>query len=250
MTAADRKLREAAYFRAIGDAGLLHAATKPWTDPDCAQYLQELGSVLALCPPPPGRLLDIGCGAGWTSALFAQRGYQVDGIDLSPEAIAFAIQYHHQAGVQFQVHDFDDPIGNPASYDIAVFFDSLHHSVDEVNPLRLAFDALRPGGVCIVCEPGKGHADAVTSRDAMSGHGVTERDMTPPMVVAAASKVGFTGAEVFPHPQRFIAPAYRLRNPNGSTKQWLLRRPGIAALRAWYAATLERRRWGLVKLTK
>ncbi|MGA2838052.1 MAG: class I SAM-dependent methyltransferase [Acidimicrobiales bacterium] len=250
MTAADRKLREAAYFREIGDAGVLHAATKPWTDPDCAQYLQELGSVLALFPPPPGRLLDIGCGAGWTSALFAQRGYQVDGIDLSPEAIAFAGRFHDQPGLHFEVQDFDDPVRNPASYDIAVFFDSLHHSVDEIHPLRLAFEALRPGGVCIVCEPGKGHADAETSREAVAGHGVTERDMTPPMVAAAARKVGFGDVEVFPHPQRFIVPVYRSRNANGSTRQRLLRRPSIAALRAWYAASLERRHWGLVKLTK
>ena len=250
MTSADRKLREAAYFREIGETGLVHAGTKPWSDPECARYLQELGSVLALCPPPPGRLLDIGCGAGWTSAIFAQRGYAVRGIDLSPEAIAFAGRHHGAGGATFSVHDFDDPFDDPGSYDVAVFFDSLHHSIDERHPLGLAFDALRPGGVCVVCEPGRGHADADTSLAATAGHGVTERDMTPRMVRAAAQSVGFRHVEVYPHPQRFIVPAYRPRGDPRTPRQRLLRMPGVVAARALYAATLERRHWGLVRLTR
>jgi SAM-dependent methyltransferase len=250
MTPADRKLREAAYFREIGETGLLHAGTKPWSDPECAQYLQELGSVLALCPHPPARLLDIGCGAGWTSAIFAQRGYSVHGIDLSPEAIAFAEERHGESGATFSVHDFDDPLADAGTYDLAIFFDALHHSVDETHPLRLAFEALRPGGVCVICEPGKGHANASTSQAAMSDHGVTERDMTPKMVRAAAQTVGFRHVEVYPHPQRFIVPAYRPRGGVLTPKQRLLRMPAVAALRALYAASLERRHWGLVRLTK
>ena len=250
MTSVDRKLREAAYFREIGEAGLIHAATKPWSDPECAQYLQEIGSVLALCPPPPKRLLDIGCGAGWTSAMFSRRGYSVHGIDLSPEAIAFATQQHGTSGATFSVQDFDDPIDDPQSYDVAVFFDALHHSVDELHPLKLAFDALRPGGVCVICEPGKGHAGASTSRAAMSDHGVTERDMTPQMVRTAAQSLGFRHIEVYPHPQRFIVPAYRPRGEALTARQRILRMPTVAAIRAFYAASLERRHWGLVRLTK
>ncbi len=250
MTAADRKLTEAAYFRQIGEAGLIHAATKPWSDPECAQYLQEIGSVLALCPAPPGRLLDIGCGAGWTSALFAQRGYHVHGVDLAPEAIAFAKEFHHQNGLTFDVRDFDEPCPDPGTYDVAVFFDSLHHSSDEGPPLQFAFDALRPGGLCVVCEPGRGHAAAVTSREAMDSYGVTERDMTPSMVVEAGRAAGFRSSAVYPHPQRFIVPAYRPRSEAQSARQRILRMPIVASIRAFYAASIERRHWGLVVLTK
>ena len=246
----DRKQQEAAYFRRIGEEGLAHAAGKPWSDAAAPQYLQELGAVLAVCPPPPGRLLDIGCGAGWTSAMFARRGYDVRGIDLAPEAVEFARGFHDLPSLTFDVHDFDSPFGVDDRFDVAVFFDSLHHATDEVLPLRLAFDALRPGGVCVVCEPGRGHAAADNTRDVQAAHGVTERDMTPAMVAAAARSVGFAGVEVYPHPQRFVVPAYRPRGEARTLRQRVLRTPVVAALRAGYAASLERRAWGLVVLTR
>jgi len=250
MKSADPKEIEASYFRDIGIEGLLHAANKPWSDPQCGAYLQELGPVFSLCPTPPGNLLDIGCGAGWTSALFAARGYQVTGIDLSPEAIGFARERHGQPSLHFEVHDFDTPFDNHSQFDVAVFFDALHHSVDESCPLRLAFEALRPGGVCVVCEPGRGHAVAESSRKAMESHGVTERDMTPTMIIGAARQAGFRSFEVYPHPQRFAVPAYRDRPTGGWSKQRILSVPIVAAARAFYAATIERRSWGLVRLVK
>ena len=250
MTNPERKLLEAAYFRRIGEIGLTHAASKPWSDPGCAQYMQEFGSVLALCPPPPGSLLDIGCGAGWTSAMFAQCGYHVHGIDLAPEAISFAKEFHNWPELTFAVHDFDETFSDSGRFDVAVFFDALHHSTDEVLPLRLAFDALRLGGTCVVCEPGRGHAAAEVARQAMASHGVTERDMTPEMVIRAARAVGFRGAAIYPHPQRFVVPAYRPRNSARTTRERVLRTPFVVALRAFYAASVERRSWGIVVLTK
>ena len=74
------------YFKRIGEAGMRHATNKPWSDPQCGLYLMELGAMLALMPEG-GRLLDMGCGTGWTSVLFAQKGYDVVGQDLVPEAI-------------------------------------------------------------------------------------------------------------------------------------------------------------------
>ena len=36
--------------------------------------------------PKSGRLLDLGCGAGNNSVWYAERGYQVAGIDIAPSA--------------------------------------------------------------------------------------------------------------------------------------------------------------------
>jgi len=155
-----------------------------------------------------------------------------------------------QPSLSFEVHDFDAPFDNHGQFDVAVFFDALHHSVDESHPLRLAFEALRPGGVCVVCEPGRGHAVAESSRKATENHGVTERDMTPAMIIGAARQAGFRSFEVYPHPQRFAVPAYRHRPTGGWSKQRILSVPIVAAARAFYAATIERRSWGLVRLVK
>ena len=74
------------YFKNIGAAGMRHAKHKPWSDEQCGLYLMELGAMMGLMPQG-GRLLDMGCGTGWTSVLFAKRGYDVVGAELVPEAV-------------------------------------------------------------------------------------------------------------------------------------------------------------------
>jgi len=246
-----RKDFERAYFANIGDSGRRHAVAKPWSDENCGGLLQEIAPIFSLCPPPPARLLDIGCGAGWTSDLFARRGYDVTGVDISPDAIELASGTYARNNLRFLLHDFDDAL-DPTSepFDIAVFFDSLHHSEDERRPLSFAYDALRQGGICIVCEPGTGHARAESSRHATETFHVTERDMPPRAVRAAALSAGFRSVTCYPHPQRFCVPLYRQISGHPSPKQRLLRRPMVAALRAFYAASAERRRWALMVLEK
>ena len=38
--------------------------------------------------PPTGEVLDLGCGEGLYSLLFAAEGYELTGVDISPSAIA------------------------------------------------------------------------------------------------------------------------------------------------------------------
>lgn len=54
------------------------------------------------------RALDIGCGRGRHSALLAQRGWQVVGVDFVPEAIAAAQARSDVAGIHFVVGDVAD----------------------------------------------------------------------------------------------------------------------------------------------
>lgn len=49
--------------------------------------------------PKQGRLLELGCGAGNMSIYFAQMGYKVVGVDISPTAIGWAIENAVQCGV-------------------------------------------------------------------------------------------------------------------------------------------------------
>lgn len=62
---------------------------------------EELDLVLRTLALVPGsRVLDAGCGAGHFAIAFAQRGYRVDAIDLSPEMIRRSEQNAADAGVE------------------------------------------------------------------------------------------------------------------------------------------------------
>ena len=67
-----------------------YLTNKPFSDLRCGAYLIDVGQIFNLLPPPPLKLLDIGIGSGWTSELFALRGYEVLGLDINPDMIALA----------------------------------------------------------------------------------------------------------------------------------------------------------------
>lgn len=246
----NRKEVEASYFRLIPEEALQQSLEKPFSVEGRASYLMEIGGVISQLPDPPARVADFGCGTGWTSAFLARCGYEVLGLDLSVDAIDAARKYHDLPGLTFVVHDFDRalPVDEPR-FDAAVFFDCLHHSEDELKPLRTAYEALKDQGVCVVCEPGRGHAHSVSSQHASSVFGVLERDMSPQRVVAAATVAGFTKAKVLPHPHELCRNIY-LARPRSTLRERLLASDLGQVLRILRAVTIQRRHWGLVRLTK
>ena len=79
------------------------------TDPATRAAWREL--LLEHLPPAPARVADLGCGTGTLSVLLAAEGYDVHGIDLSPEMVARAEAKAAEAGVAatFAVGDASDP---------------------------------------------------------------------------------------------------------------------------------------------
>jgi SAM-dependent methyltransferase len=213
------KQGEIDYLKQIGAAGIEHAVHKPFSDPGCPGYLVEIGAVMGLLPAAPARLLDLGCGTGWTSRFFARRGYDVLGVDISPDMIEQAnlvLHDEHFDNLRFQACDYED-LDLGGEFDCAVFYDALHHAVDEHAALRAVYRALRPGGVCVTSEPGVGHASSPDARAAVEKYGVTERDMPPGTIIAAARRAGFRDFLVYPH-------AAQLRQLVYDFSGWRLRR--------------------------
>lgn len=244
------KEAEEAYFRRIPDEALAQAVGKPFSVADRGRLLVEFGVVLAFLPEPPARVLDFGCGTGWTSAFLARSGYEVVGLDLSPEAVAAAGEAFPLPNLRFVAHDFDEAVPDELGrFDAAVFFDTLHHAEDERRPLAAAREALKVGGVCVACEPGTGHAASVSSLHAVRTFGVRERDMTPAQIVTAARVVGFARATVHPHPHEIFRHLYQPRTGT-ELRDRLLATPVGEAVQLVRAATVGRTRWGLVVLTR
>ncbi|MCC6486130.1 MAG: class I SAM-dependent methyltransferase [Candidatus Hydrogenedentes bacterium] len=195
------KQGEKDYLRNIGEGALQHALNKPFSDPDCGALLMEIGAVMALLPPPPGKLLDLGCGTGWTSRFFARRGYTATGQDISPDAVRHATERAQAEGLDnlcFVESDYE-ALAFVEAFDCAVFFSSLHHATDEAAAMRAVYRALRPGGVCVTSEPGYGHAASAESRQAARDYGVTEKDMPPALIRRLGRAAGFREFAVYPH---------------------------------------------------
>ncbi|MBN9122301.1 MAG: methyltransferase domain-containing protein [Planctomycetes bacterium] len=163
-------------------------------------YLVRIGTLMALLPPPPARVLDLGCGTGWTSLFFARAGYEVVGADIAPDMIRLANELRDREGLanaSFVVSDYE-ALTFHNEFDAVVFFHSLHHADDEGLALRKAFAALKPGGVLLADEPGVGHAASENSLEAVAKFGVTEKDLPPAHLVELGRAAGFEAFRVFP----------------------------------------------------
>ena len=151
-----------------------YLATKPYSDPHCGQYLMDISQILNLLPPPPLKLLDIGVGSGWTSELFSMRGYEVLGLDISPDMIDLA--NNRSGNAKFTVCDYEiGPI--LGKFDVAVIYDALHHAEDESAVLCNIYNALSDDGILVTIEPGVGHSTTEDSLNVMKKYGTTEKDM-------------------------------------------------------------------------
>ncbi|MEU5695068.1 class I SAM-dependent methyltransferase [Actinosynnema sp. NPDC020468] len=109
-----------------------------------------------------GRIADLACGAGWSTAALAEEFplAVVHGFDLDPGAVAAATATARARGVadrvRVRVRDVADPV--PERYDLVCLFDALHDMPHPVEVLR-ACRALRTDrGAVLLMEPRAAHA--------------------------------------------------------------------------------------------
>jgi SAM-dependent methyltransferase len=223
------KQGEIDYLENLGPGGGEHAGGKPFSDEYCGRMLVDMGGVFMVLPPPPARVLDLGCGGGWTSRFLARRGYAVVGQDIAPDMIAVAEANRVAAGpldLAFVVSDYES-LGFRDEFDVALFYDALHHAEDPAAALASAYRALKPGGRLVTIEPGDGHAAAEGSLHAVEAFGVTERDMPPRDIVRLGRKAGFRASRVYPTPKMLAMIQYEM--------------PALARLLPWLSDLV---RWG------
>jgi SAM-dependent methyltransferase len=211
VQSSDPKEGERRYYERLGAEGCRHAREKPFSDGDRGKYLADMGALFLILEPPPRTVLDLGCGAGWTSIFLARAGYDVLGIDISPEAVALARDAAAEAGAgsaRFAASDYEG-FRAEHPFDYVLFYDALHHAEDEQAAILSAFRALRPGGVLFAFEPGRGHSRSAGARRAVSTFGVHEKDMSPRHVWRLGRRAGFRRVLFLPLPHDVARHAYR-----------------------------------------
>lgn len=101
------------------------------------------------------KILNVGCGSGELSYLLSAAGYEVLGIDPSPQYIALAKQ-NLPAGLEtrcsFLTASVED-LPEDGSYDSVVSTDVLEHIEDDDRALKKIAALARPGGGIIITVP-------------------------------------------------------------------------------------------------
>jgi SAM-dependent methyltransferase len=234
------KAGEIDYLKHLNDHAIWHAIHKPFSDPLGHYLLAEMAALIAMLPPRPARVLDAGCGTGWSSLFLARSGFDVLGADISPDMIAHAGRRAAEEGLgnlRFLVADYEE-LDLDEEFDAVIYFDSLHHAVDEMAALTCAHRALRRGGICLTSEPGRGHDQSPQSIEAVRRYNVTEKAMPPEKVVRLGRQIGFRAYNVFPHAAVLHGQVYHQSRIHPTSQGGLLRRFLRGAAR-WAKAPLR-----------
>lgn len=98
----------------------------------------------------PTRVLDLGCGDGskWSAFLAEHPAWRVIGIDTDAKAIAKGQKTAH-SNLTLRIADAQRPM-EERGFDVVVAFSAIEHVVDRPAFLRVAFSALRSGGVAFL----------------------------------------------------------------------------------------------------
>ncbi|HYH85217.1 MAG TPA: methyltransferase domain-containing protein [Pyrinomonadaceae bacterium] len=185
----DYKRAAIEYTRKLKPERLHHLYTKPFynlahklpkyagegIDADTFRHFCDFANMaMALALPTDRRILDVGCGSGWLSEYFARLGYDVTGIDISPDLVEIArertrrVPYgaDHETPLRcrFLVQDVEAaPLAE--EFDAVVCYDSLHHFEDERAVVRNLAAMTRMGGSLFILEGDRPHEGSETEEE-------------------------------------------------------------------------------------
>lgn len=110
----------------------------------------------------PGALLDVGCATGNYLAEMRRRGWEVSGVEIQPEAAAYA---RDALNLNVYTGDLLDAPFEAARFDAVTLWDVLEHTHDPLAILQATRRLLRPGGIVAFSIPDLQSVDA-----ALFGH--------------------------------------------------------------------------------
>ena len=118
-------------------------------------FIKKLAQYNAL--PPHSSIIDLACGKGRHSYFLHHLGYDVLGVDLSEESIAFAKKEFTNNGLAFDVHDMRDELYPnvvsqkvDAVYNLFTSFGYFDDEQDDRKVFASVHHALNEGGIFVL----------------------------------------------------------------------------------------------------
>jgi SAM-dependent methyltransferase len=125
----------------------------PTGSPYLRRHVEELVRFASL--DPPARLLEIGSGMGRYTFLFAERGFEVEALDLSPVLLERLQRFDGgRFGIRVHAADVAEPPPNLLGrFDAVLGLFTLHHLHDLDRCFAALAKLVRPGGRVVFLEP-------------------------------------------------------------------------------------------------
>ncbi len=193
-------------------------------------------ALYSLCVGKGSTILDVGMGVGWTTVFLAESGYRPTGIDIAPASAAVAIdrgaRYHANVdAVAADMETFD--LGR--TFDAALVFDALHHSVRPADVVGRIAAHLKPGGWVLFGEPSWLHDFSPDARRTTKEMGWVERGVRVRALTRDCRRVGLGDFRRFyegtqPHVGRLRDFGYQ------SIRLWAARGSCAPQMSVWLAA--------------
>lgn len=146
LTLKRRQEREQVFFNQVaGRFDRVYGPGRSW---------QAFGQLL-LRILPPLEVADLGAGEGLLSELLARRCQRVIAVDNSAKMVAFGARKAKKSGIknlEFRLGDLQDPPLEPASVDLVILSQALHHAEDPAKALGATHRVLRPGGRVMILD--------------------------------------------------------------------------------------------------
>jgi SAM-dependent methyltransferase len=194
-----------------------HAINYPFSDKGRAasRLLFDFGvAVASMLPDPPNdKVLDVGCGTGWTSEMLNKLGYDVYGLDTDKAALELAKKRMlfdrriQKERFHFQVANGHHSGLPDQTFGHILFFDSLHHMADYEQIFREVHRLLCVNGRAIFVEPGSRHSRSPETirflKEAAKGEDWIEKDVDLKEIWDLCNRVGLSDLRIKP----FLLPA-------------------------------------------
>ncbi len=143
-------MAEQAWYKDWFNSSFYHKLYFERDEKEAETFIKKL--INHLNPAPGSRILDVACGKGRHSKILASLGFDVTGIDLSADSIAFAKKFE-KGNLSFYVHDMRLPFWiNYFDYAFNFFtsFGYFKTRREHDDAIRSIAKSLKPAGIFVI----------------------------------------------------------------------------------------------------